>query len=97
MLIYSFVLIPAAQHRDSALHMYAFFSIFFSTVIYLKTVNIIPCAIQQDFLAYHFYAVLSSLRTASELKIRGQYFIREYSQTDQRVWKAGFSKGRNWI
>ena len=46
MLIYNFVLIPAVQYRDSALYMYTFFSIFFSIVIYLKTVNIIPCALQ---------------------------------------------------
>ena len=49
-LIYSAVLISAAQQSD--LHMYSlcvFGFILFSIVVYHRILNIVPCAIQQDF------------------------------------------------
>ena len=45
-LIYSVVLISAVQQSDSLTHIYTFFFIFFSTVVYHRILNIVPCAIQ---------------------------------------------------
>jgi len=44
-LIYN-VFASSAQQSDSVLHMYTFFFIFFSTVIYHRILNTVPCAIQ---------------------------------------------------
>ena len=41
-LIYNIVLISAVQQSDSVVHTYTFFSI----MIYLRILNIVPCAIQ---------------------------------------------------
>ena len=44
--IYNVVLISASEQSDSATHMYMFFFIFFSIMVYLRILNIVPCAIQ---------------------------------------------------
>ena len=37
------------------LYIYTFFFIFFSIMVYYRTLNIVPCAIQQDLVVYPFY------------------------------------------
>ena len=44
-LIYS-VLISAVQKSDSVMHIYPFVFIFFSIMIYLRILSIVPCVIQ---------------------------------------------------
>ena len=44
--IYSVVLISAVQQSDSVIHIYTFFFVFFSIVVYHRILNIVPCAIQ---------------------------------------------------
>ena len=53
-LIYNVVLISAIQQCDSVTHtyIYTFFFIFFSIMVYLRILNIVPCALQQDLVAY---------------------------------------------
>ena len=53
-LIYNVVLISAVQKSDSVIHMYTFFLIFFSMMVYCRTLNIAPCAIQEDLIVYPF-------------------------------------------
>ena len=40
------MLISAVQQSDSVIHIHTFFSIFFSTIVYYRILNIAPCAIQ---------------------------------------------------
>ena len=47
-LIYNFVLASGVQQSDSDIHIYTFFFIFFSIMVYHRILNIVPCAIQQD-------------------------------------------------
>ena len=45
-MIYSVVLIPAIQESDSIIYVYIHsFFVFFSIVVYLRILNIVPCAI----------------------------------------------------
>ena len=37
------------------IYIYTFFFIFFSIIVYHRILNIVPCAIQQDFVVYPFY------------------------------------------
>ena len=46
LLIYNVVLISAVQQSDSVIHIYTFFFIFFSIMLYPRVLNIVPCAIQ---------------------------------------------------
>ena len=43
-MIYSVVLISAVQQSDSVIHLYTFFFIFFSIMVYARILNIVPCA-----------------------------------------------------
>ena len=45
-LIYNVVPISAVQQSDSVLHIYILFLIFFSIMVYLRRLDIVPCAIQ---------------------------------------------------
>ena len=47
-LIYNVVLISAVQQKDSVIHIYVFFFIFCSIMVYPRRSNIVPCAIQQE-------------------------------------------------
>ena len=44
-LIYNVVLISAVQQSDSVIHIYTFFFIFFSIMVYHRILNIVPCVI----------------------------------------------------
>ena len=46
LLIYNVVLISTEQQSDSVIHTHTFFFIFFSIMVYHKTLNIVPCAIR---------------------------------------------------
>lgn len=48
------VLISAVQQSDSVMHIHTFLFIFFSIMIYLRRLDIVPYAIQQDLIAYTF-------------------------------------------
>ena len=52
-LIYSVVLISLCSKRTQ-LYMYTFFFILFSIKVYLRRLDIAPCAIYQDLLVYPF-------------------------------------------
>ena len=45
-LIDSVVLISAAQHSDSVIHVYTFSFIFFSIMVYYRILTMVPCAVQ---------------------------------------------------
>ena len=45
-LIYSFELISAVQQTDSVIHIYTFFFVFFSIIVYHRILNIVICDIQ---------------------------------------------------
>lgn len=45
-LIYNVVLISDAQQNDSVIHIYTSFFIFFSTMVYARILNIVPCPVQ---------------------------------------------------
>ena len=56
-LIYNVVLISTIQQSDSVVHIYTFFFIFFSIMVYHRILNIVPCRnytvqIQQDLVVY---------------------------------------------
>ena len=53
-LVNNVVLIFAVQQSDSVIHMYTFFFIFFSIMVYHRILNIFPCAIQWDLVVYPF-------------------------------------------
>ena len=46
LLIYNVVLVAGVQQSDSGIYVYAFFFIFFSIMVYYRTLNIVPCAIK---------------------------------------------------
>ena len=46
------MLISAIQKSGSIIHIYTFFFIFFSIMVYHRILNIVPCAIQQDLVGY---------------------------------------------
>ena len=55
-LIHNVVLISVVQQSDSVIHIqYPFFFIFFSVMVYPGILNIVPGAIQHDFVVYPFY------------------------------------------
>ena len=54
-LIHNVVLISAVQQSDSVIHMYTFFFILFSIMVYHRILNRVPCAIQSDLVVYSFY------------------------------------------
>ena len=56
LLIDNVVLVSAVQQSDSVTHIYRFFSIFFSIMIYLRMSNRVPCAI----IVYPFYCFLKN-------------------------------------
>ena len=41
---FTMLLIFAIQQSDSVIHIYTFFKIFFSIMVYLRMLNIVPCA-----------------------------------------------------
>ena len=43
-LTYNVVIIPAVQQSDSVIHIYTFFFIFFSIMVYHRKLNIVSCA-----------------------------------------------------
>ena len=51
--IYDVALISPIYRRVTQL--YTFFFIFFSIMVYHRILNIVPCAIQEDFVVYPFY------------------------------------------
>ena len=57
---YNVVLIAAVEQSDSVAHMYTFFLIFISTMVYQRILNIIPCGIQED-LVFFMYSMYTSL------------------------------------
>ena len=59
-LIYTVVLISAVQQSDSVIHMYTFFFILFSIMVYHRILNIVPCAVQQDLVVYPSYIQFAS-------------------------------------
>ena len=54
-LIYNVVLISAVHQGDSIMHIYTFFFIFFPTMVYLRVLNIVPCAIQYDLVIFNSF------------------------------------------
>ena len=54
-LVNNVVLISVVKQSDSVICMYTFFFLFFSIMVYPRTLNIVPCAIQQDHVVYPFY------------------------------------------
>ena len=57
---YNVVLIAAVEQSDSVAHMYTFFFIFISIMVYQRILNIIPCGIQED-LVFFMYSIYTSL------------------------------------
>ena len=53
-MIYNVVLVSGVQKGDSVIHLYTFFFIFFSIMVYHRILNIVSCAIWKD-LVYPFY------------------------------------------
>ena len=51
-LIYNVVLVSGVQQSDSVIHI---FFLFFSIMVYLGILNIIPCVMQLDLVVYLFY------------------------------------------
>ena len=47
------MLISAVQHSDSVIHIYTFFFIFFSIMVYPRILNIVPCATSRTLLFIH--------------------------------------------
>ena len=45
-LIYNVVLVSGVQQSDSVIHIYTFFFIFFSIMVYRRMLNIVPCVMQ---------------------------------------------------
>ena len=45
-LVYNVVLISAVQHSDSVIHIYTFFLVFSSIMVYHRILNIVACAIR---------------------------------------------------
>ena len=45
LLIYNVVSISTVEQSDSVIHVYTFFFIFFSIMVYHRILNIVPCAI----------------------------------------------------
>ena len=54
-LIYNIVLISAVQQSDSVIHIHIFFFTFLSILVYPRTLNMVPYAIQQDLIVYPSY------------------------------------------
>ena len=48
------LLIFAVKQSDSVTHIYTLFFIFFSIMVYLRTLNIVPCALQYDSIVHPF-------------------------------------------
>ena len=48
------MLISAIQQSDSVIHIYTFFSVFFSIMVYPRMLNIVPCALQYYYCYYIF-------------------------------------------
>ena len=57
-LIYNVVLISAVQQSESVIHIYTFFFIFFSIMVYPRTLNIVHCTTQQNLVVHLFYSLL---------------------------------------
>ena len=53
--MYNVVLISAGQQGDSIIHIHTFFFIFFHTMVYLRVLNIVPCAIQYDLVIFNSF------------------------------------------
>ena len=54
------VIISAIQQSDPVIHTYTFFLILFSTMVYHRVFNIVPCAIQEEFVVYPSYIYQSA-------------------------------------
>ena len=54
-MIDSVVLISAVQQSDAVICIYTFLFILFSIKVDDRTLNIVPCVIQQDFVVYPSY------------------------------------------
>ena len=52
-LIYN-VPISAVQLSDCVIHMYTFFFIFVSIMVYRRILNVVPCAVQSGLAVYPF-------------------------------------------
>ena len=48
------MLISAEQQSDSVIHIYTFFFIFFSIMVYHRILNIVPCVYSRALLFIHF-------------------------------------------
>ena len=46
------MLISAVQQSESVIHIYTYFSIFFSVMVYSRMLNIVPCVLQ-----YYYYYI----------------------------------------
>ena len=60
-LIYNVVLVPAVQLSDSVIHIYICVCVYIYVLFYIlfimayhSILNIVPCAIQEDFVVYPF-------------------------------------------
>ena len=62
------MLISAVQQGDSVIHLYTFFFIFFSVMVYHRILNIVPCEQGYTYIcSSHYFSVLRGIYPEMEL------------------------------